>query len=38
MIAGSSPAASYAQRQAPCSNRPANVLVPVKQVEVVVKS
>ena len=35
---GSSPAASYAQRWAPCSNRPANVQASVKRVEVVVTS
>ena len=37
-VPGSSPGASYAQRWAPCSNRPANVQVPVKWGEVVERS
>ena len=37
-VPGSSPDASYVQRWTPCSNRPANVYVSVKRVEVVVRS
>ena len=37
-VPDSSPAASYVQRLALCSNRPANVWVSVKRVEVAVRS
>ena len=37
-VPGSSPAAGYVQSWAACNNRPANVKVPVKRVEVVVRS
>ena len=37
-VPSSSPATSYVQRWAPCSNRPLNVEVSVKRVEVVVRS
>ena len=37
-VPNSSPAATYVQRWAVCSNRPANVELSVKRVEVIVRS